>query len=115
VRVPQVDGDGNEIGGIRLPEQAVPLATSMGWAVRGAASGTQGELCYLDGSIVPLLRNAATRRESRDPRPSLAERYGDPATYAARVAEHARALERAGLLLDEDVQRIVRRAEAVRW
>lgn len=115
VRVPQVDGDGNEIGGIRLPEQAVPLATSMGWAVRGAASGTQGELCYLDGSIVPLLRNPTTRRESRDPRPSLAERYGDPATYAARVAEHARALERAGLLLDEDVQRIVRRAEAVRW
>ncbi len=115
VLVPQVDADGNEVAGVRVPEQAVPLATSMGWAVRGPASGTQGELCYLDGSIVPLLRGAAARREMRDPRASLGERYGTPASYASRVAENAEAMVRAGRLLDEDAQRIVRRAQAVRW
>jgi hypothetical protein len=51
----------------------------------------------------------------RDPRASLGERYGTPASYASRVAENAEAMVRAGRLLDEDAQRIVRRAQAVRW
>ena len=69
VLVPQVDADGNEVGGVRVPEQAVATATSMGWGVRGAGSGTQGELCYLDGGIVPFLSSAAQRRDFHDPRP----------------------------------------------
>src|ERR1700689_489520 len=31
VLVPQVDADGNDLGGIRLPEVAVPLGTFTGW------------------------------------------------------------------------------------
>ena len=37
--VPKVDADGNDIGGIRLPEQAVPLATLTGWQFRSERIG----------------------------------------------------------------------------
>lgn len=111
----QVDGDGNEIAGLRVPEQAVPIATSMGWVVRGAASGTPGELCYLDDSIVPFVRRADQRRDFRDPRPSLAERYGTPDAYEAKASAAAAALAQSGNLLEEDLSRLAARAAAVRW
>jgi len=115
VLVPQVDADGNEIGGVRVPVQAVPIATSMGWGVRSAASGTPGELCYLDGSIVPFVRRADQRGDFRDPRQSLAERYGTPEQYALKVRAHAETLRRDGYLLEEDMQRVTAKAGAVRW
>ena len=37
--VPQVDADGNEIGGILLPDVAVPLATYTGWNFRNPSVG----------------------------------------------------------------------------
>ena len=37
--VPQVDADGNEVAGVRLPSIAVPLATHTGWNFW--ASGTE--------------------------------------------------------------------------
>lgn len=110
----QVDGDGNEIAGLRVPEQAVPIATSMGWVVRGAASGTPGELCYLDDSIVPFVRRADQRRDFRDPRPSLAERYGTPDAYEAKVSAAAAALAQSGNLLEEDLSRLAARTGGCR-
>lgn len=115
VLVPKVDADGNEVGGIRLPDVAVPLGTATGWAVRSAEFGGAGQLCYLDGFFVPLARTRAEREAAGDSRPALAERYRDRADYAARVREAATRLEREGYLLAEDVQRIVDRAIAVAW
>jgi Alpha/beta hydrolase domain len=37
--VPQVDRDGNELSGIRLPNVAVPLATYTGWNFRSPSIG----------------------------------------------------------------------------
>src|SRR5207245_1888899 len=37
--VPQVDRDGNPVGGLRLPDVAVPLATYTGWNFRSNAIG----------------------------------------------------------------------------
>jgi len=34
VLVPQVDADGIDLGGVRLPEVSVPLATLTGWNLR---------------------------------------------------------------------------------
>ena len=115
VLVPQVDADGNEIAGVRVPEQAVATATTMGWGVRSAGSGTPGELCYLDGSYVPFLRSNEQRKDFRDPRPSLTERYGNPENYLSRVKAHAETQVRAGYLLEEDAQRILKRAAALAW
>jgi hypothetical protein len=110
VLVPQVDADGNEIGGIRVPEQAVPFATTTGWALRSAQGGAAGELCYLDGMALPFAKTAAEREAAKDPRPSLAERYENRAAFVSRVRNSARELQRQGYLLDEDVEKIVERA-----
>src|SRR5215510_11832379 len=37
--VPQVDRDGNELSGVRLPNVAVPLATYTGWNFRNPSIG----------------------------------------------------------------------------
>jgi len=115
VLVPAVDADGNETSGIRLPDIAVPTATSMGWAVRSANAGAGGELCYLDGSSVPFARTKAEREAKHDPRPSLEERYSDAADYAAKVQKAASALAQEGYLLPEDVERIAVKANSIAW
>jgi hypothetical protein len=111
VLVPVVDADGNEAGGLRMPEQAVPFATSTGWSLRGDQAGGTGELCYLDGVALPFAPNASAREAAKDPRPSLAERYGDKQNYLAKVRDAALNLQREGYVLAEDIERIVARAE----
>ena len=59
--VPQVDADGNEVAGIRLPPLAVPVATYTGWNLY-AAPYPEGELCDREGSYIPF---AATRDGTR--------------------------------------------------
>jgi hypothetical protein len=108
--VPAIDADGNETAGLRMPEQAVPAATTTGWALRGADSGAAGELCYLDGMALPFARTAAEREARKDPRPSLAERYQDRTAYVSKVRNAALDLQRRGYLLEEDVAKIVERA-----
>jgi hypothetical protein len=49
--VPQVDGDGNEVSGIRLRNVAVPLATYTGWNFRNSSIGQPDELLPLTGSF----------------------------------------------------------------
>ena len=109
VLVPQVDADGNETSGVRLPEIAVPLATYTGWNLYREPF-PQGELCDRNGSYKPFARTQAEREAAADPRPSLAERYGDHAGYLRRFAEYANGLVAQRLLLAEDAERLIERA-----
>jgi hypothetical protein len=115
VLVPKVDRDGNELGGVLLPELAVPTATMMGWSVRSASAGAAGELCYLDGAYLPFARTKAEREANGDGRLSLEERYHGAADYAAKVRAVAVKLAQEGYLLQEDVDRISARAAAAAW
>ncbi|MEA2907163.1 MAG: hypothetical protein QOI12_4550 [Alphaproteobacteria bacterium] len=115
VLVPKVDADGNELGGLRSPEVAVPTGTGAGWNVRAPESGGAGELCYLEGGFVPFAKTRAEREAKNDPRPSLEERYKDGADYAERVRQAAEALQRDGYILPEDVKRIADKAAALTW
>jgi hypothetical protein len=115
VLVPQVDADGNEQGGIRLPDIGVPTGTATGWSVRAPDAGSAGELCYLQGAFVPFAKTKAEREANGDPRLSLQERYRDNADYAERVRQAATTLEHEGYLLQEDVKRIVDKAAAITW
>ena len=110
VLVPAIDADGNEIAGLRMPEQAVPTATTTGWSLRGADSGAAGELCYLDGMALPFAKTAAERAATKDPRPSLAERYQDRNAYVAKVRAAAQDLQRRGFYLEEDIEKTTGRA-----
>jgi hypothetical protein len=100
-RVPQVDADGNEVAGIRLPDIAVPRGTFTGWNLYKAPMPA-GELADRDGTFLAFAATQAECAQSGDPRASLSERYGTSDAYAARVREVVTALQRDRLLLEED-------------
>lgn len=108
--VPRVDSDGNDIGGIRLPEQAVPLGTYTDWAFRSETIGAPETLIAMAGSYIPFPRTRAERERSGDPRPSIEERYASRADYVRRVQEVANRLVAERYLLAEHVKPIVESA-----
>jgi hypothetical protein len=108
--VSQVDADGNEVGGIRLPEVAVPLATYTGWNFRNPDIGGTGRLIGNTGSYIPFARTRAEREARRDPRPSIEERHAGRGDYLAKVRTVTDALVRDRYMLAEDVDTAVSRA-----
>jgi Alpha/beta hydrolase domain len=113
--VPQVDADGNELAGIRLPEIAVPLATATGWMFRPPSMGAHNELLpVLRGSWIPFPLTQKEREKSKDPRPSRQERYSDRETFLQQSRAAAVALAQDGYLLPEYVDEAVELA-AERW
>ena len=106
----QVDEDGNEIGGIRLPEQAVPLGTMTGWLFRSERIGAPHTLMVNSGGYIPFAVTKAEREKARDPRPSIEERYSSRADYLAKVAEVAKRLAAERYVLDRDVPAIIEAA-----
>jgi hypothetical protein len=105
--VPAVDGDGNEVSGIRLPFVSVPLATLTGWQFRGERIGAPRTLIAMAGAYIELPKTPADRDRTQDPRPSIQERYGTRSTYLQRVKDAAERLAGERLLLREDVQPLV--------
>jgi hypothetical protein len=108
--VPAVDGDGNEIAGIRPVELLVPLATFTGWNPRHPDQGAPGDLMSMMGSTLPFPRTRLERDAAGDRRRSVAERYPSRAAYLEKVGEAARALVAARHMLAEDVDAVVERA-----
>jgi len=109
--VPQVDADGNENSGILLPEIAVPLGTYTGWNLYKAPF-PEGELCDRFGTYVPFATARAEREAAGDPRPSLEERYGDHSGYVRRVEEAVKKLVAERLLLAEDGELFIAKAQS---
>jgi hypothetical protein len=112
--VPQVDADGNETSGIRLPELRVPLATYMGWNLRNPSVGAPTEQYPLIGSMVAFPRTRAEREKSGDPRLSIEERYKDQQEYLDKIEAAANDLAKQRFLLEADIPQVVARAKQ-RW
>jgi hypothetical protein len=112
--VSAVDEDGNEIGGIRLPDLTAPVATYTGWNLRHEDIGNPDLFIGISGGLAGwTLPFAATREEresSGDPRLSIEERYADREQYLGRVRQEAETLVSQGYLLEEDVARALDRA-----
>jgi len=90
----------------------VPLATYTGWNLFNAESGPTNLLSSMQGSYIPLSPTRADRERTKDPRPSIEERYQSKQQYLDRVAAAARDLVQQGYLLEEDVNTLVRHADA---
>ena len=103
----QVDADGNEIGGLRLPEQQVPLGTMTGWQFRSERIGAPATLIINSGAYIPFPATKADRDKAGDPRLSIAERYADRADYLRQVEQAAQQLARDRYVLAGDVPAIV--------
>jgi hypothetical protein len=83
--VPQVDADGNEIAGVRLPDIAVPTGMFTGWNLYRTPM-PEGELADRDGTYLAF----------------GAPRYSSQEAYATRVQEIVNALQSERLLLEDD-------------
>lgn len=104
--VPRTDADGHDIAGIRVPDIDAPLATHTGFGLR-KASFAEGQLCGLNGSYLPLSNDVQERSTKRDPRLSIAERYSTQTAYVQQVRVSAMRLKTDGLMLEEDVARVL--------
>ena len=110
VRLPQVDADGNDTGGVRSPTLQAPLATYTSWNTR-ANGYSEGDACDLTGSTIPFAPTKAARLTSGDPRLSLQERYGSHDGYVASVKAAVDRLSREGFLLPEDAATVIQQAQ----
>jgi hypothetical protein len=109
--VSAIDADGNETGGLRLPDLTAPLASLAGWNPRDPATGASEQILDYKGATHPFPRTFEERLASGDTRRSIAERYADLAEYLALVAARADALVAHGYVLPEDRDALLADAE----
>ncbi len=112
--VSNVDENGNETGGICLPDLTVPLGTFTGWNTRAAETGAAGQIMKMQGITHFFQPNKADRLSLNDPRPSLEERYLNKEDYLEKVRVAARQLVEQRLLLEEDIENVLAES-AERW
>ena len=111
VLVPQVDADGNERAGVRLPEITVPLATYTGWNLREPSIGAPDQRLPFEGSYLSFPRTAIERQQTGDRRQSIAERYSGREDYLGRYANALDDLVKQRWILPEDRDAVMHRAE----
>jgi hypothetical protein len=105
--VPAVDSDGNEVGGVRLPDVSVPVATHTGWNPRHPDTGGSDLIISMMGTTRFFPATASDRARSLDLRRSIEERYGTREGYLTHVWAEARKLAAQHYILDEDVDNVV--------
>jgi hypothetical protein len=96
---PAVDADGNELGGLRHPDVAVPLATYTGW---NPSADDPRTLVRALGSTIPFTPEA------------IAQRYPNRTDFLECIGQAGVALARDGYLLEDDIEQIVA-TSAQRW
>jgi hypothetical protein len=101
VQEPRRDADGNPLGGVRLPDVAVPLG------VHGVQNEPHSFSCSLVGAYLPFAGTQQARETAQDKHLSLAERYRDQNDYVNRIRIAARVAESEGFLLPEDAAVII--------
>jgi hypothetical protein len=101
--IPEVDADGNDLGGIQMPEIRVPLASYTGWNRRNASIGAPTEMLSFTGSWIPFPLTKRDRLKSGDPRTSVEERYRDRQAYLDKIDRAARELVASGFVLASDL------------
>ena len=90
------DADGLALGGIRLPDVAVPVGANVG--MNSGAPGCQSQGYFQPYDIETLRR-----------------RYGSPQHYAQAVEENVQANVRGGFILRDDGDRIIADARQLTW
>ena len=109
VFVPQVGVDGNDLGGVRLPELDVPLATYTGWNLRDPKSGMPKERVSFLGSFFPLPKTKSDADAAHDPRQPIADRYQSRDDYLQKFSAAAKKLSDDRFLLPGDVDALTKR------
>jgi hypothetical protein len=109
MKVPRVDADGNEVGGVPTVLTMAPLGTYLGWNI--TASGFHaGQVCNYVGGYIPFAKTKAERTATGDTRLSLEERYVNHDGYVAAVRAAAQKAFAEGYLLAADRDTLIRQA-----
>jgi hypothetical protein len=111
VLVPQVDADGNERDGVRLPEITVPLATYTGWNLRDPSIGAPDQRVAFEASYLPFPKTAADRQKTGDPRKSIAQRYAGHEDYMTHYKAAVDDLVKQRWILPEDRETLIHNGE----
>jgi hypothetical protein len=111
MKVPRVDADGNELGGVPTTLRDAPLGTYLGWNITSAGFHA-GQVCNYVGGYIPFALTQAERVANGDPRLSLVERYGTHAGYVAAVTTAANSAFSQGYLLPADRDALIAAAAA---
>jgi hypothetical protein len=111
VLVPQVDADGNERDGVRLPEITVPLATYASWNLRDSAIGAPDQRVSFEASYLPFPKTPSDGQKTGDARKSIAERYTSREEYLHRCGRALDELVKQRWILEEDRASLLRRAD----
>ena len=111
VLVPQVNSDGNDVSGIRLPEVTVPLGTYTGWNVTVPQLSELRYLSGLVGGFEPFAKTKEQRLANGDSRLSIVERYSGRQDYLDKVKGAANDLVRQRFLRAEDVPAVLQSAD----
>jgi hypothetical protein len=107
-----VDRDGNEIGGIRLPDLVVPVGTHTGWNPRAPETGAPEQIVPMLGFTAFFAATQSAREASGDHRLSIEERYADREAYVQQVTEVAQHLAAGRYILEEDIDIVVQACAA---
>jgi len=111
MKVPRVDADGNELGGVPTVLRDAPLGTYLGWNITTTGFHA-GQVCNYVGGMIPFAHTKAERMATGDPRLSLAERYGSHQGYVTAVSTAAVQAYFKGYLLKADVGNLINQAAA---
>ena len=108
--VSAVDSDGNETGGIRLPDIAVPVGTHTGWNPRAPEVGSPEQMVPMTGTTAFFAATRDERERIGDPRLSIEERYEGRSDYLDRVRAVAEQLAADRYALQGDIELMVANA-----
>jgi len=98
VLLPQVDSDGIDLGGIRMPVVAVPLGAFTGWNLRHPRTGAPQQIGGAAGSFFAFDAS------------EIARRYPNKEEYLRRIGEAAADLVKQRFLLEADRGRVLNHA-----
>ena len=110
VLVPSVDVDGNDVAGVRAPMVEAPLGTYTGWNLRAREFG-HGAMHQFTGGYIPFPDTDSEAAMTGDPRASVLARYRGAGGYVRAIEAAAHRLVDERLMLEEDVERVVARAQ----
>jgi hypothetical protein len=108
VLVPRIDADGNDMGGVRLPQVQVPLATYTGWNLRDPDTGAPKEMVAFLGSFLLFPRSREDAEAKGDPRKPISERYQGRDDYLSRYRKAVNDLVAESYLLVEDEEALMK-------
>ena len=105
VQVPKTDKDGNDLGGIQLPEQQVAVAT-----YGGQNQPLTNLFCTLSGSYIPFAKTKSERDANQDTRLSIEERYQNINAYVNKISSAAWHLVEERFMLPQDATILIHAA-----